>query len=204
MGTYRQIVDVAVDRYREDLEAAIAQAVRAACAEDFTAAERRLASLTQALSSELVRRVVQQVCDDPRRRKEAMERVREKAKGIAMHAMGRRRTPFRTLSGDVVEVTAPYAMAKPRGGKREKRGQDGTGVYPVLDQLGIEGRSTPALRLLVSRALCEANSVTAARELLALGGVAIDHKAALRLTYKVSDTALRAREEAVRTTTTVT
>ena len=44
---------------------------------------------------------------------------------------------------------------------------------------------------LVSLAVCEANSVKSARELLASQGVDIDHKAALRLTYVVADDALR-------------
>ena len=61
------------------------------------------------------------------------------------------------------------------------------------------GRSTPALRLLVSRAVCEANSVSSARELLGASGVEIGHKAALRLTYLVCDDALRARKDAMRT-----
>lgn len=74
----------------------------------------------------------------------------------------------------------------------------GTGVYPVLDELGIADRSTPALRLRVSHAVCEANSVTSARDLLALAGVNIDHKAALRLTYDVCDDALRARRQGMR------
>jgi hypothetical protein len=73
-------------------------------------------------------------------------------------------------------------------------------VYPVLDQLGIVGRSTPVSRLLVSRAVCEANSVTSARELLGSAGVDIDHKAALRLTYLVCEDALRARKQAMRET----
>ena len=68
----------------------------------------------------------------------------------------------------------------------------------MLDQLGIVGRSTPASRLLVSRAVCEGNSVTSARELLATCGVQVDHKAALRLTYLVADDALRHRRQAMR------
>lgn len=70
-------------------------------------------------------------------------------------------------------------------------------MYPVLDQLGIADRSTPALRLQVSHAVCEANSVTSARDLLAISGVELDHKAALRLTYSVSEVALDARSRAM-------
>jgi hypothetical protein len=119
-----------------------------------------------------------------------------------MNAERDRVTRFRTLGGAEVEVKTPYACAKPRGsGTRATRGAQGTGVYYVLDELGIAGRSTPALRLLVSHAVCEANSVTAARALLAGAGVEIDHKAALRLTYMTTDTALAARKAAVAATT---
>jgi len=103
----------------------------------------------------------------------------------------------------MIHVKTPYASSRPRGGRKlESRGKDGTGVYPILDQLGIVGRSTPALRLLVSRAVCEANSVDSARDLLAEGGVVIDHKAALRLTYLVTGDALKARENAMKASTT--
>lgn len=101
-----------------------------------------------------------------------------------------------------MEVTTSYAVGQPRGaGEMTTRGSEGTGVYPVLDQLGIAGRSTPALRLLVSHAVCEANSIASARDILAGSGVKIDHKAALRLTYMISDDALRARKAAIRATT---
>lgn len=91
-----------------------------------------------------------------------MATVRKKAdtRGIEVRSERDRMTPIRTLGGQVVRIKTAYASSRPRGGvKLEKRGGDGTGVYPVLDQLGIVGRSALALRLLVSRAVCEANSV---------------------------------------------
>jgi len=126
--------------------------------------------------------------------------VRERAdkRGIKVRQERPRKTKVRTLGGEVVEVVTPYATAKPRAGPAlKKRGSQGTGVYPVLDQLGISGRATPALRLLVSRSVCEANSVSSARELLAANGVELGHKTALRLTYMVCEEALRARQHAV-------
>lgn len=49
--------------------------------------------------------------------------------------MGVRETPVRTLGGEVVTARSPYAMAKVQGGSRATRGPQGTGVYPVLDEL---------------------------------------------------------------------
>lgn len=169
----------------------------------FTEAEREVVSLARELASTLTQRVMQEVSDDESRKRAALERAREQArgKGIELRVERKRRTEVRTLGGQVVDVVTPYATARPRGeGTRATRGAQGTGVYPVLDELGIVGRSTPALRLLVAQAVCEANSVSAARELLASGGVEVDHKAALRLTYLVSDDALRARAKALKAT----
>jgi hypothetical protein len=171
---------------------------------DFVAAERNLHALAQQLASEMTRQILQERCDDRAQGRAALAKTREKAapKGIELRVERKRKTEVRTLGGQMIEVVTPYASARPRGGgSLETRGTQGTGVYPLLDQLGIVGRSTPALRLLVSRTVCEANSVTSARDLLASQGVEIDHKAALRLTYSVADDALRARKKAMRSTT---
>jgi hypothetical protein len=197
------LFDEAVAEFRRRLGAVVASMRSARDPEAFCASERELAVLAQNVASEVTQRVVQEVSGDAARRSEALAVVRARAteRGIEMRVERDRRTEFRTLGGRTVEVRTPYATAYPRAGEvREKRGSQGTGVYPVLDQLGISGRCTPALRLLVSRAVCEANSVASARDLLSAGGVDIDHKAALRLTYAVCDDALRARKEAVRAT----
>lgn len=60
------------------------------------------------------------------------------------------------------------------------------------------GRTTPALRLFVGRSVSEANSVSSARELMHAAGVELGHKMCLRMTYEVSETALRARKAAIR------
>jgi hypothetical protein len=192
-----------VAEFRRRLVCVVADMRSARDPEAFCTAERALVALAMNVASDVVQRVVQDVSDDQTRRREAFSDVRARAgeRGIEMRNERDRRTEFRTLGGRTVEVTTPYATARPRAGAtREKRGAQGTGVYPVLDQLGISGRCTPALRLLVARAVCEANSVTAARDLLGSSGVDVDHKAALRLTYSVCDDALRARKEAIRAT----
>lgn len=173
--------------------------------ESFCEAERVLVELAQGLASDVTRMIVEELSRDKERRGEALDEVRSRAeaRGIEMRVERDRRTEFQTLGGKTVTVTTSYVTGRPRGdAPRETRGAQGTGVYPVLDMLGIAGRSTPALRLRVGHAVSEANSVSAARELLAEGGILVDHKAALRLTYRVADDALRGRAEAIRTTTT--
>jgi hypothetical protein len=199
-----ELVERVMAAMRQRLNDAVGSLREARTAVAFAEGERELAALAQELTAKMVERVVERVSKDPLRRKEARELVRERAKkrGVTM-VMGRDRTTrFRTLGGGEAVVFTPYARAKVRGGgKRQVRGKDGTGVYYVLDQLGIRGRSTPAFRLQVAHAVCEANSVTSAREVLATGGVDIDHKAALRLTYMTTTIALAARAEEVKATT---
>ena len=169
---------------------------------EFCDAEREVHRLAEQYAASLTQNALQAISDDEERQSEALSLVREKAaaRGVQVQTERRRKkTVVRTTGGTVVEVFTPYARARPRSDDPLKtRGSQGTGVYPVLDQLGIVGRSTPAARLLVSRAVCEGNSVASARELLATAGVRIDHKGALRLTYLVGDDALRHRRAAMR------
>ena len=204
MDRSTELFEQAVTAFRGRLTNALEQMREARTPQAFCEAERLLLSLVLELAADMTQKMLQEVSDDKARAKAAMAQVRERgaARGITVRPEGRRRTLIRTVGGQQVEVVTPYAIGQPRGGGHKKtRGAQGTGVYPVLDGLGISGRSTPALRLLVSRAVCEANSVASARELLAAGGVDIGHKAALRLTYMVTDDALGARSEAIAATT---
>jgi hypothetical protein len=198
-----ELFDEAVAGYRARLFAAVEQMRQATSPGTFATAERHLVDLARELAAGLTQRVLQDISDDAVRRRDALQQVRTSAarRGITMKTQSDRTTPVRTLGGQEVEVRTAYAAAQPRGGARAVRGADGTGVYYVLDQLGITDRSTPALRLLVSHAVAEANSVTSARDLLAGTGVCIDHKAALRLTYHTCQLALQARTTALRDTT---
>jgi len=200
MQEFDELFEAAVVAFRQRMVLAVKVMSEARSAEAFCVAERELVGLARELAAHMTQRVVQTVSDDSERRAEALAHVRARAaeRGIEICSIGDRQTPVRTLGGQVVEVRTPYAIGKPWASEPlETRGGQGTGVYPVLDLLGIVGRSTPALRLLVSRTVAEANSVTSARELLAAGGVSIDHKAALRLTYVVCEDALGARKQAM-------
>lgn len=200
MQQFDELVEAAVEAHRARLVNAVQAMVGASSPAAFCMAERELVDLARELAASMTQRAVQTISDDDLRRAEALARVRLRAKqrSIEVLSIGDRDTLVRTLGGQVVAVRTPYAIGKPWAtGPLPSRGGQGTGVYPVLDMLGIVGRSTPALRLLVSRAVAEANSVTSARELLDAGGVQIDHKAALRLTYEVCEDALVARKQAM-------
>ena len=195
------LIDAVTAAFRARLIESVETMGAATSPMEFCAAERAVHGLALELAADLTQRVLQEMSDSAVRGSDAQTRVRERAssRGVEVRTERRRKTKVRTLGGQVVEVVTPYATSKPRSAAPlKKRGAQGTGVYPVLDQLGISGRSTPALRLLVSRAVCEANSVASARDLLASSGVGIGHKAALRLTYLVCDDALRARKQAMR------
>jgi len=200
MEPFEALFDEAVEAFRRRLTLAVKAMHEVRTAEAFCAAEREVVGLARDLAADMTQRVLQNLSDDDSVRTWALARIRAVAakRGIEVRGAGDRDTPVRTLGGQVVSVKTAYAVAKPRSVEPlEIRGDQGTGVYPVLDLLGIVGRSTPALRLLVSRTVVEANSVTSARDLLAASGVDIDHKAALRLTYVATEDALRARKSAV-------
>ncbi len=195
-------IDAVTAAFRARLVEAGEAMASARSASAFCDAERVVHALALEMAAELTRQVLQKLSDDAEVGQSALARARELAscRGVQVRIERPRRTKVRTLGGQVVEVTTPYATSKPRSDRPlKKRGAQGTGVYPVLDQLGIAGRSTPALRLLVSRAVCEANSVTSARDLLAGSGVRLGHKTALRLTYMVCEDALRFRRQAMKT-----
>lgn len=198
-----KLVEVAIAAFRVELAAAARQMRGSDSPASFAGAERELHRVTRTVAREITKQVLQEISDDKDVRERAAERVRKKAstRSIEMRKDGDRETDVRTVGGAHVRVKTPYMRALPRGGGARARGKQGTGVYPVLDMLGILGRSTPALRLQVAHAVAEANSVTSAREVLAQGGTEIDHKTALRLTYLVCDDALRARKSAMEATT---
>lgn len=198
------VIDKAMADFRARFIEAVAEIREAKSPSEFTTCERRLHELSRAVADEVTTSALNDMCQDPVRIRDAAKQVREAAsrRGVEMLSEGRRDTPVRLLGGHVVMLRASYLRAKPWSeAPLGLRGKEGTGVYPVLDQLGITERATPALRLHVAHAVCEANSVADARELMSHAGLEIDHKATLRLTYAVTQVALAARRVAIRTTT---
>jgi len=128
------LFEEAVAEFRRRLGSVVADMRSARDPAAFCSAERALAALAQKVASDVTQRVVQDLSQDRPRRREALGEVRARAseRGIEMRIERDRRTAFRTLGGHTVEVTTPYATARPRAGvTREKRGAQGTGVYPI-------------------------------------------------------------------------
>lgn len=194
-----------VSLFRERLADVREQMREAREPREFFEAEVEVHHLARELADEFTGRVLTEIVGDEVRAREAMDRVRVLAadRGLQMRTQGRRETPVRLYGGRTVRVRTVYMCSKPRGDEpRGARGKAGTGVYPVLDELGITNKATPGLRLRVSHAVCEANSVADARELLKQSGLDVSHRVALRLTYATSDLALAVRKKAIRTTKT--
>jgi len=200
-----ELFEAIVDRFRDRMVEA-GQRMRAARSpREFYETEKTVHELARELADAYTSQVLSHVVADAERIQEASDGVRATAggQGIVMRPQGRRRTPVRLLGGTTVHLRTTYMSTQPRGaGVRESRGKAGTGVFPVLDELGICNKATPALRLRVAHSVCEANSVADARELMRQSGLKLTHRVALRLTYATTELALQARKRAVKATRT--
>jgi len=113
---------------------------------------------------------------------------------------GPRKVSVRLLSGDSVEVTTPYACRDrsgrpgPRRG-RGKHGAEGSGSYPVLAQLGVVERASPALASDVAWTSAALGSLAEAQGALASRGVALHVNTVRLLANRFADAGLADRLE---------
>lgn len=102
---------------------------------------------------------------------------------------GARPVTIRLLGGSSFTVTVPYLKPNRRqrrpGRKRKsgKRGKGGSGLYPTLAALGIQGRATPALTDEIVHQMSAADSHNAAFEALQRRGIRLNSKVIRRLFY---------------------
>jgi len=186
------------------LERAIERVYTASCAEEFYDAERGVRAELMRRGDLAVGAVLEQKASDPAFVEPAKKLMMAQADaaGVKLKSHGRRPTRVRLLGGSVIRFRTlqllPVAQKGP-GRKRGvgRRGRNGSGVYPALAVLGIEGRSTPALRVEIAREVGEANSVAVARASLRERGLDVPHKTALRLAYLFADRALERRVGAI-------
>ncbi len=186
------------------LRSAIERVYASSSAEEFYDAERAMRTEVTRRADLAVAAVLEHKAEDPAFVEPAKQLMMAQAEavGVKLKSHGRRFTRVRLLGGSVIRFRTlqllPVAPKQP-GRKRGvgRRGTGGSGVYPALAVLGIEGQSTPALRAEVSRELAEANSVAVARASLAERGLDVPHKTALRLVYLFADKALERRAEAI-------
>lgn len=113
---------------------------------------------------------------------------------------GPRKVSVRLLSGDSVEVTTPYARVDRSGkpGRRRGRGRhgaEGSGSYPVLAQLGVVERASPALASEVAWTSAALGSLAEAQGALASRGVALHVNTVRLLAQRFADAGLADRLE---------
>lgn len=169
----------------------------------FAAAERAVHEVERREIDALVALALQARVSDPQFREESRSMVHAAAKEVSaqMRSKGTKSTPVRLLGGTVVPMLALFMLpATPRDPAARKkkgvRGPGGAGVYPALARLGVIDQATPALREAVAHQVAASRSVEAAREALKRQGILVDHKAALRFTYRFADAAMAARDSA--------
>ena len=109
---------------------------------------------------------------------------------------GWRNAPVRFLGGARLTLWTPY-VSEDRTGRPGptrgvgRRGETGTGGYPVLAALGIFHQATPALYSEVARQTVRNASFVEARRALAERGIELDLKTVRTLSLKVGSEALR-------------
>ena len=198
----RRRVDGILGRWDEHVAGLVQTLVEARSAEEFYDAERAVGAGSREVADELVAAVVEHRATtvDHVERTRALAHAQARAAGLRLESNGPRPTKVRLLGGKVVSLRTLRLRPElgPRPGRKRgvgKRGAGGAGVYPALEEIGVVGWSTPALRFSVAREVAEASSVSVAQESLRERGVELDEKTTLRLTYLVAEQALAARAE---------
>ncbi len=112
---------------------------------------------------------------------------------------GWRSTPVKFLGGARVKIETVYVSEdlRTRPGKRRgvgRRRASGTGLYPLLEALGITQRATPAVRSEVARQVVRCASNAEAREALAERGLDLNEKTVRALALGVGAQALEQRQ----------
>ena len=118
-------------------------------------------------------------------------------RGITPHS--KKKVTVRLLSGETIELTTTYAtiVRERRPGRRRgvgRHGPDGRGSYPVLAQLGVVERASPALESEVAWSSAALGSFAEAQEALAHRGVDLHVNAVRLLTNRFADAGLLDRE----------
>ncbi len=200
-GQLRERLEASLGPLDGPTEALVERLLGVRTGEEFYDAERAVAAEMRRRADVLVAEVLQHMAEAPEHVDRARHGVQARARsvGASLVSNGRRTTKVRLLGGTLVELKTLRlrpATEKKRSGRRRRvgeRGPAGTGVYPFLEEIGIAGWATPALRVEVAREVAESNSFSVARASLRERGIDIEHKTALRLTYLVAELALQAR-----------
>jgi hypothetical protein len=155
--------------------------------------ETFLLSWVLRLGAALLQVILSAVLDDPA----FCKSLRADARACLgpMRSKGRASVEVQSLFGAVSLKTTHWVQdltGRPGPARKTRRG-GGTGVYPVLWQLGISDRATPGLQAEVSRAMALCSSAAEASDLLGSRGLVLSPKQVCAMAYGVGQRALNAR-----------
>jgi hypothetical protein len=196
-----RLVEVAVAAVEPDLLGAADRALLDRTPEGFLMLEEAVLRTFQRVASHVVAGVLALLHRDRGWVDAVVRRALETGPGTWRHR-GRRRTPVRYLGGAQLALRTPYLSQDLRGRRGRRRGvgrrrESGTGLYPVLEALGILHQATPALASEVARQTVRTDSFAEARQALAERGIDLDGKTVRRLALRVGRDALAEREARV-------
>ena len=106
------------------------------------------------------------------------------------------------LGGSKITFSTPYLRENrkgKRGRKRNKRGTKGTGCYPVLEELGIRDKVTPATRSEIALYTVQAGSYQEALQLLERRGLSCNISTLVRIADTTAQADINLRDEALNT-----
>ena len=159
--------------------------------------ERQLLSLVMQLGAIIIAWILNTRLQDKNFQKYAKERVMFKKSKIYKHQTDLN-TSIRTLFGNTIKPKLRYYVHKGRRGPKCRvgnRGKNGSGIYPVLELLGIQFGTTPALAGEVARSVADGPSMNNAKDNLRRWGISLDIKTIKRISEAFAKTGLKIREE---------
>ncbi len=173
-------------------------------AKDMLEEELRQRSIGHAIADlSIARNIIRAHMDEKLREQAAAEaRQRYREAGIEQPIENRGWWPvtIRLPGGLLLKLQTPYLHPAPKTRRRRgsgKRQAGGSGVYSVLELLGIELGATPLTRSIVARQTVLCSSYAEANEQLAREGLDLDTKTMVRLAKRTGDKLLELRDEAL-------
>ncbi len=133
--------------------------------------------------------------------RDTRRRYREAGELARIDNMGPRGVGILLPGGGSVRLYTPYLRPSRKGlvGRpRVKRGEGGSGRYPVLEQLGIEDGVTPLTRSKISRMVVLCSSYAEAQDQLREQGLKLEVSTIVRVAVATGTRALGRRDEALK------
>lgn len=130
---------------------------------------------------------------------EAIDQAR-KSRSVALIGKGWQQTSVLLTGGSRVIIKTPYLredLRQKRGRKRRKRGKKGSGVYPVLEKLGIRDGVSPSTRSEIALHTVQAASYQEAVDLLRRRGFDCDISTLVRIASATAQADISLRDAAL-------